>query len=541
MIKKIFAVTLLLSLLLSTFSVVFAQEPYPSITDIECDSENPCSEGKECISFPDIGNRCAEPNPCSYYRCPEGTECFLAESYPAQVICSKTQDVDEEITLDENIVPEDLETGKPMLLPNNHFYFFKEWTRKIHLFVSLDPVNKIKIRAQHANERLIELKELIDSGATKEEIMEAAKRYKEEISEIEGVAVKIKEKASENEEVGKFLDKFTQHQALHNRVLQKIEGQVPEEVSQRIRETREEHLRKFGGVMTKLEEKERIQERIENNLQEVKGSQFKEFKNLEILEELEEVVPEEVKESIKKAKENSLKRLEDTAEKWSEEDQEKFKEYIKRISGNKEKQLEIIENLKSELPETSRVREKIRDARRSIIEIIPSELTKEGCPKIEPYSEDFCENGRILFSRDQNGCIDGYRCIEIEDQEKNQEQNQGENIQNKEQRVCITLWDPVCGVNGKIYSNSCFAELAGVEIDYEGTCKEEKEELSCEEKCESLGYESGICRNWTVTTDAEMGCKETEIDVGETKDCKVATSLRRQRLLGAEKTCCCQR
>jgi hypothetical protein len=239
-----------------------------------------------------------------------------------------------------------------------------------------------------------------------------------------------------------------------------------------------------------------------------------------------------------------LKRLENAAENWSEEDQEKFKEYIKRISGNKEKQLEIIENLKSELPETSQVREKIRDARRSILEIIPSELTKEGCPKIEPYSEDFCENGRILFSRDQNGCIDGYRCIEIGDQEENQEQNQGEDSQNKEQnreRACITLWDPVCGVNGKIYSNSCFAELAGVEIAYKGTCKEEKEELGCEEKCESLGYESGICRSWTVTADAEIGCKETEIDVGETQDCKVATSLRGQRLLGAEKTCCCQR
>lgn len=35
---------------------------------------------------------------------------------------------------------------------------------------------------------------------------------------------------------------------------------------------------------------------------------------------------------------------------------------------------------------------------------------------------------------------------------------------------CITLWDPVCGVNGVTYSNECFANLAGVEIAHKGPC-----------------------------------------------------------------------
>lgn len=61
---------------------------YPQITEQFCDAMIPCPEGLECFSFPGIGLRCTQPNPCSYYKCPIGTQCVVAESYPGQVICS---------------------------------------------------------------------------------------------------------------------------------------------------------------------------------------------------------------------------------------------------------------------------------------------------------------------------------------------------------------------------------------------------------------------------------------------------------------------
>jgi len=78
-------------ILLSLFLVNLANaqiSEYPQITEQWCDATNPCPEELECYRFPDIGLRCAQKNPCSYYECPSRTQCGILEMYPGIVTCS---------------------------------------------------------------------------------------------------------------------------------------------------------------------------------------------------------------------------------------------------------------------------------------------------------------------------------------------------------------------------------------------------------------------------------------------------------------------
>ena len=38
--------------------------------------------------------------------------------------------------------------------------------------------------------------------------------------------------------------------------------------------------------------------------------------------------------------------------------------------------------------------------------------------------------------------------------------------------ACPEVYAPVCGCDGVTYSNACFADMAGVAIDYRGPCRE---------------------------------------------------------------------
>lgn len=461
---------------------------------------------------------------------------FLGLGAGLTTLAQGTTTAEEEIKLDEKVEAEDLGIKKPKILPDSSFYFLKNWGRSIQNFFTFNPVRKAELKLKFANEKLIETKELVEKKKNSELIKEGIKNYQEEIEKIKEEVDKIKEKAVENPKVEKFLDKFINQQILHEKVLQKLEEQVPKNVFENIKEAREKHLEKFGEVMTKLEDRpEEIKEKLEKNLEAIGGSEYKDFKNLEILKNLEEKVPEKAKEAIQKAQETTLIRLKEDLEKMSSDDQEKFKGYVEEISGNKEKQLEILETLKFEVEKKPELKEKIIEVREKILEkikteeetsseILPTEISPPEitCRLISLPSPDFCKEGRIIPIRDEKNCLVTFKCLIPEEIKERciyngKEYSLGEGFPAadgcntcycqkdgqvsctkafcqeipsdkilKLEKTCTALWSPVCGKDNKTYSNTCFAKLAGEEVDYKGVCKTEKS--TCSLECENYHY-----------------------------------------------------
>jgi hypothetical protein len=327
----------------------------------------------------------------------------------------------EEVILDETVKAEDLELKEPWLLPDNPFYFLKDWGRAIQSVFTFNKVKKAELESKYANERLLEIRKMVEENKDPEEIKEATEKYKKTLDKTGERAEKINEKAAENPGVEKLLDKYTNHQILHERILQRLKTQVPEEVFEKIEDARERHLERFGEIMTKLEDREeKIKENLEEAFEEQEGSKYKNFKNLEVLIELEEKVPEQAREAIRGAQENALKRLQGDLEKMSPEDQERFKDYIEEISGDKEKQLEILEKIRLQTREETELRETLREARENVLEQVPVELEKIErieCPVIEKPSPGFCEEGRMVIEKDEKGCPKSFRCMMESQQE----------------------------------------------------------------------------------------------------------------------------
>lgn len=84
--------------------------------------------------------------------------------------------------------------------------------------------------------------------------------------------------------------------------------------------------------------------------------------------------------------------------------------------------------------------------------------------------------------------------------------------------VCMQQYDPVCGIDGKTYSNNCFAGLAKAQVKHKGECGKPESENSNSIKVETdNGAAVAISRVWNIgITDGGFSPTELKIRKGDT-------------------------
>lgn len=312
---------------------------------------------------------------------------------------------------DENITAQSLEISEPSLLPDNKvLYPLKNLWRVILTAAAFNPVKKAEIKLKFASEKLLEAKKIAEKTDNPDSLNSALKNYNKEVETVKERVEKIKERAKDSDRIDKFVEKMADRQIKHSILLNRLEKKLPEEmfekVSENLEKAKEKSLANFTEAALKIADPEKMKEKLENAIENRRGSDFSRFRHLEILKKIEENAPEEAKEAIQKARENTLEKFEEKLSNLEEKRIKIFKRYIKKIGGNDINNLEIINDLENmEISDT--VRKNIEEAKKEAVNKIEKlmkdpRLEKERERTLIRLKEGKLENVRLIKEMENN-------------------------------------------------------------------------------------------------------------------------------------------
>ncbi len=275
-----------------------------------------------------------------------------------------------EVVADETVSAEDLGAVKARILPDSPLHFFKRLGRGVQEVLTVDPVNDAALKLKHANQQLSETNQLIKQkglgNISPAVIVGAMGVFESKISSVRNVADSLKDaKTTSPELVDKLLNNLTDKQLKQQKVLDTIAKQVIEvkvdaqqqgvkvdvrieRVLSSVNETKKASINNFTDILLEVdEEPDVLTERVTRIMDTQGGSEFRDLKNLEILEAMADSAPQNVQETIAIAKKNTIEKFETRIKALPEVVRaEKFEKYVEHATADETKLMGLLEEIK---------------------------------------------------------------------------------------------------------------------------------------------------------------------------------------------------